>query len=70
MNSIPQNDEQLREAVRARYARSAVKVLGESVTSESACCGSECCAPEGVAQAQSVSTTISRVIYLLYYGGG
>lgn len=46
MNSVPQNDEQLREAVRVRYARSALQVLGESQSSEAACCGAVCCTPE------------------------
>lgn len=54
MNSVPQNDEQLREAVRTRYARTALQVLGESQSSEAACCGADCCAPGEIAETQPV----------------
>ena len=54
MSIVPQNDEQLREAVRTRYARTALQVLGESQSSEAACCGSSCCAPDEAAQVQPV----------------
>jgi arsenite methyltransferase len=43
MSSVPQNDEQLREAVRDRYAKNALNVLGTSKTNETACCKSGCC---------------------------
>ncbi len=58
MSSVPQSDKQLREEVSARYARTALQVLGASPTSEAAetqrtevsqvsssCCGSSCCPP-------------------------
>jgi len=46
MNSVPQNDEQLREAVRTRYAGAALQVLGTATTTgEAACCGPACCTP-------------------------
>src|SRR5579859_7354579 len=45
MSSIPQNDEQLREAVRTNYAKTAMRVLGTSPVSETACCASTCCQP-------------------------
>lgn len=46
MNSVPQNDEQLREAVRTRYAGAALQVLGTATTtSEASCCGLSCCTP-------------------------
>lgn len=41
MNTVPDNGEQLREAVRERYGRTALQVTGTS-TSDS-CCGSDCC---------------------------
>ena len=43
MSSIPQNDEQLREAVRTNYAKTAIQVLGTSPTSKATCCGTGCC---------------------------
>lgn len=45
MNSVPQNDEQLREAVRTRYAGAALQVLGADSSSEASCCGPSCCTP-------------------------
>jgi arsenite methyltransferase len=45
MSTIPQDDEQLRKEVSARYARSALQVLGASEESEASCCGISCCMP-------------------------
>jgi len=46
MNTVPQSDEQLRQAVSARYARTALQVLGAPVESTaSSCCESTCCEP-------------------------
>ena len=45
MSSVPQNDEQLREAVRTRYAGTALHVLGAGSTREAPCCGPSCCSP-------------------------
>lgn len=38
MKSVPQNDEQLRQEVSARYARTALQVLGASSESAASCC--------------------------------
>jgi arsenite methyltransferase len=46
MNSVPQNDEQLRNEIRTRYARTALQVFGKDSTSEASCCGSSCCQPD------------------------
>jgi len=47
MSSIPQSDEQLREAVRTNYAKTAMRVLGTSPASGgAACCASGCCQPD------------------------
>jgi len=44
MSTIPTNDEQLRAEVRARYAKTALQVLGtEQTTQASTCCGPACC---------------------------
>src|SRR5438105_15044028 len=43
MSTVPNNDEQLREAVRNRYAQTALQVLGGSEPTSDACCGSTCC---------------------------
>lgn len=45
MSTIPTNDEQLRAEVRARYAKTALQVLGTEKTAQTdACCGPTCCA--------------------------
>jgi SAM-dependent methyltransferase len=44
MSTIPNNDEQLRAEVRARYAKTALQVLGTEQTAQAdACCGPACC---------------------------
>lgn len=39
MNTVPQSDEQLRERVSARYARTALQVLGTPSEGTASCCG-------------------------------
>lgn len=43
MKAIPQSDEQLRQEVSARYARTALQMLGTRAESVSSCCGPSCC---------------------------
>jgi arsenite methyltransferase len=43
MNTVPNDDEQLRAAVRDRYAQTALQVLGSSEATNASCCGSNCC---------------------------
>jgi SAM-dependent methyltransferase len=43
MNTVPNNDEQLREAVRERYGRSALQVLSTGETDAGGCCGGGGC---------------------------
>lgn len=50
MKTVPQSDEQLRQEVSARYARSALQVLGIPEGSTSSCCGPSCCGPSEVPQ--------------------
>jgi len=45
MSSVPQSDEQLRTEVSARYARTALQVLGTAPADEASCCGTSCCTP-------------------------
>lgn len=45
MNTVPDNGEQLREAVRERYGRTALQVTGEGISAS--CCGSDCCGGQG-----------------------
>jgi SAM-dependent methyltransferase len=64
MSTIPQSAEQVREEVRAHYAKAAVQVLGTaatSPTSEMSCCGPSCCAPSQTvaSQAEKVSSAAS-----------
>lgn len=45
MRSVPINDEQLRAEVRARYAKTALQVLGTEQPTAESCCGPSCCTP-------------------------
>ena len=46
MSTVPTNDEQLRAEVSARYARTALQVLGnEQPAAGDPCCGPTCCTP-------------------------
>lgn len=45
MQTVPPNDEQLRQEISARYARTALQVLGASSESATSCCDSGCCTP-------------------------
>jgi arsenite methyltransferase len=45
MSTVPTNDEQLRAEVRARYAKTALQVLGTESPTAQSCCGSDCCSP-------------------------
>ena len=46
MNTIPNDDQQLREAVRERYGRTALEVLSASEPKAASCCGADCCGGE------------------------
>lgn len=54
MKTVPQNDEQLRQEVSARYARTALQVLGISSESAASCCGPDCCGQSSVTEPQPV----------------
>ncbi|GHO89792.1 arsenite methyltransferase [Dictyobacter formicarum] len=45
MSTVPTNDEQLRAEVRARYAKTALQVLGTEQPRAVSCCGPTCCTP-------------------------
>src|SRR2546421_10465279 len=45
MNTVPESDEQLREAVRDRYSRTALEVLKTGQITAESCCSSSCCSP-------------------------
>ncbi|QBD82777.1 arsenite methyltransferase [Ktedonosporobacter rubrisoli] len=45
MSTVPTNDEQLRAEVRARYAKTALQVLGTEQPTTQSCCGPSCCLP-------------------------
>jgi len=45
MNTAPNSEEQLREAVRERYGRTALEVLSTGQTAVDSCCSSSCCSP-------------------------
>lgn len=43
MNTVPSKDEQLREAVRERYAHAALQVMDTGEPATDGCCSSSCC---------------------------
>jgi arsenite methyltransferase len=43
MNTVPENDEKLREAIRERYSRTALEVLHTGQITDESCCSSSCC---------------------------
>ena len=54
MSTVPTNDEQLRAEVSARYARTALQVLGtEQPAAADPCCAPTCCTPTATAPALS-----------------
>src|SRR6266852_844307 len=54
MSTVPTNDEQLRAEVSARYARTALQVLGtEQPAAADPCCAPTCCMPTATAPAES-----------------
>ena len=54
MAQVPDNGEQLREAVRERYGQTALQVLGTGTADAGDCCDTSCCSP-----ASSTSTVAS-----------
>ena len=46
MNTVPNDDQQLREAMRERYGRTALEVLSASEPKAASCCGADCCGGE------------------------
>jgi arsenite methyltransferase len=54
MSDMPTNDEQLRAEVSARYAKTALQVLGrEPSAAANACCAPTCCTPTTTAETSS-----------------
>src|SRR5947207_14949878 len=43
MNTLPNDDEQLRAAMRERYGQAALQVLGSTEPTTASCCDSSCC---------------------------
>src|SRR5579884_1212736 len=59
MKNVPQNDEQLRQAVSARYARTALQVLGASLEESASGSGSGCCGQPSMTEPQPASVEAS-----------
>ena len=61
MNTVPNDDQQLREAVRERYGRAALEVLGADEPKAASCCGADCCGGEkGIGDAVTSNLYSSR----------
>ncbi len=57
MQTVPQRDDQLRQEVSARYARTALHVLGAPAESAASCCEPGCCSPSEVAEEQPAAVS-------------
>jgi len=63
MSTIPTNDVQLRAEVSARYARTALQVLGaEPPVAADPCCGPTCCTPTATAATPVENRKASSVV--------
>ena len=63
MSTVPTNDEQLRAEVSARYARTALQVLGnEQPAAGDPCCGPTCCTPTATATTPAESRKALPVV--------
>ena len=63
MSTVPTNDEQLRAEVSARYARTALQVLGnEQPAAGDPCCGPPCCTPTATATTPAESRKALPVV--------
>jgi arsenite methyltransferase len=58
MTTTPTNDEQLREAVRERYGRTALEVLNADEPVAASCCGSDCCSTTAKGVGDAVSSDL------------
>lgn len=62
MSTNSTHDEQLRDAIRTRYARTALQVLGtESAAQTDSCCGTDCCASASTSASTSETIVQSAV---------
>ena len=52
MSTVPTNDEQLRAEISARYARTALRILGTEQPAVDPCCGPTCCSPTATVAAE------------------
>src|SRR5690349_764676 len=55
MSTVPKSDEQLRQEVSARYARTALQVLGAPSDTAASCCGPSCCGESSGPEIQPVA---------------
>jgi arsenite methyltransferase len=57
MSSIPKSAEKLREEVRARYSKTARRVLDTAPVDDASCCGPSCCSPSSAAAPERVEVS-------------
>jgi arsenite methyltransferase len=57
MSSIPKSAEKLREEVRARYSKTARRVLDTAPVDDASCCGPSCCSPSAAAAPERVEAS-------------
>ena len=63
MNTLPNDDEQLRAAVRERYGQAALQVLGSAEPTTASCCDSSCCGSNSSCCSTETGDVVTHDLY-------
>src|SRR2546422_11186467 len=63
MNTLPNDDEQLRAAVRDRYGQAALQVLGSAEPTTASCCDSSCCGSNSSCCSTETGDVVTHDLY-------
>src|SRR6266567_1900863 len=63
MNTLPNDDEQLRAAMRERYGQAALQVLGSTEPITASCCDSSCCGSNSICCSTETGGVVTHDLY-------
>src|SRR5256886_943582 len=63
MNTLPNDDEQLRAAMRERYGQAALQVLGSAEPTTASCCDSSCCGSNSICCSTETGGVVTHNLY-------
>ena len=63
MNTLPNDDEQLRAAMRERYGQAALQVLGSAEPTTASCCDSSCCGSNSICCSTETGGVVTHDLY-------